>query len=65
MASLVDHAEKKVDQCEESSNCLQHSLTDLENQRDDAKATIEEAFQVTLSLCYTSVSLYFHMNLIN
>lgn len=46
MLSLVHQAQSKVAQCDETSNNLQHSLTELESQRDDAKSLIKETFQV-------------------
>lgn len=46
MSSLVENAQKKVKEYEETSNNLQNALTELENQRYDAKSYIQETFQV-------------------
>lgn len=46
MLSMIGEAQSKVEKCENISNNLQHSLTELENQRDDAQSLIKETFQV-------------------
>lgn len=49
MKSLIAEAQQKIGQCEEKSNNLQQSLTELESQRDDAKSLIKETFQVGIA----------------
>lgn len=46
MMSLVSEAQSKAERCDNSSNVLQQSLTELESQRDDARSLINETFQV-------------------
>ena len=50
MKSLIAEAQQKIGQCDETSNNLQQSLTELESQRDDAKSLIKETFQV-INMC--------------
>jgi len=43
--NLVSRAKNKIQVCEETTNTLMSSLTELQSQRDNAKDMIKETFQ--------------------
>ena len=63
MKSLIAEAQQKIGQCDETSNNLQQSLTELESQRDDAKSLIKETFQVinTCNSGYDGTLIFQHV----
>jgi len=46
LEDLVSKSKDKIAQCEETSSQLSNALSELENQRENAKSLIEETFQV-------------------
>jgi tripartite motif-containing protein 2/3 len=48
LKNLVTKSKEKIADCEESSGLLSNALSELENQRENAKSLIEETFQVSM-----------------